>query len=88
MAIEGSYNDHVAGGRQRGSRVHYGVWLSRVYAYISWAVASSSDSAANVGLSPEKSPEAAEVITESRAKEEAGGGGATQDGIASEELLG
>jgi len=58
----------------------------------SWPVASSSDSAANVGLSPEESAEAAEVITESRAKgaapAKARGGGATRGGIASEELLG
>jgi len=45
-----------------------------------------------VGLSPEESAEAAEVITESRAKgaapAKARGGGATRGGIASEELLG
>ncbi|KYN37390.1 Protocadherin Fat 3 [Trachymyrmex septentrionalis] len=37
---------------------------------VEYLVASSSDLAVNAGLSPEKSPEAVDVITESRAREE------------------
>lgn len=48
-------------------------------------MASSLDLAANAGLSPEKSPEAVEVITESRAR---GARADDGEGRGSEELLG